>query len=124
MFEVLQEAANASATRIWRGRYVNTRFLIEERSGDATSSWIATIAEGRVVRVEKGPFVMPSWVFALRADSADWAEFLQPVPRPGYHDLFALLKHRRLKIEGDLHVFMANLRYFKEIFSALREARQ
>jgi 50S ribosomal subunit-associated GTPase HflX len=33
----------------------------------------------------------------------------------------ALIKRRALKAEGDLQVFMANLRYFKEALGKLRE---
>ncbi len=33
----------------------------------------------------------------------------------------ALIKRRVLKAEGDLQVFMANLRYFKEVLAKLRE---
>ena len=65
-------------------------------------------------------FVMPSWTFALRAPAEAWATFFQPVPPPGFNDLFAMLKRRVLKIEGDLHVFMANLLYFKGILATLR----
>ena len=34
----------------------------------------------------------------------------------------ALIKRRVLKAEGDLHVFMANLRYFKESLGKLRRS--
>jgi hypothetical protein len=33
----------------------------------------------------------------------------------------ALIKRRVLKAEGDLKVFMANLRYFKEALAKLRQ---
>ena len=46
----------------------------------------------------------------------------QPVPPPGFHDLIAMLKVRALRIEGDQHPFMANLRYFKDLL-ALPRAR-
>lgn len=38
----------------------------------------------------------------------------------GSHDLMALIKRRVLKAEGDLRVFMAYLRYFKESLEKLR----
>ena len=32
----------------------------------------------------------------------------------------ALVKRRALRVEGDLHPFMANLLYFKDVMAALR----
>ena len=49
-----------------------------------------------------------------------WDTFWLPVPPPGYHDLLAMLKRRRLRIEGNLHPFMANLLYFKDVMAAPR----
>jgi hypothetical protein len=63
---------------------------------------------------------MPSWAFALRASEDEWTKFWSAKPQPGSHDLMALIKRRTLKAEGNLQVFMANLRYFKEALVKLR----
>lgn len=117
MLEALPDIINHKEDLVRRGQYVSLRFLVEI----GEQAFLVDIDKGRVALVQKVPFVMSSWTFALRAASDSWARFFEPVPAPGYHDLFALLKSRQLKIEGDLHPFMANLRYFKEIFSAVRE---
>ena len=39
---------------------------------------------------------------------------------PGSNDLLALVRRRALKTEGNLQIFMANLRYFKEALAKLR----
>ncbi|PYB72293.1 hypothetical protein [Rhizobium wuzhouense] len=117
MLSVLPDVVNKRATLVKRGHYVSLRFLVE--IGDR--GYLVDIDKGRVASVQAGPFVMPSWTFALRASAEDWKRFFEPLPAPGFHDLFALLKARRLKVEGDLHPFMANLRYFKEILAAVRE---
>jgi hypothetical protein len=70
--------------------------------------------------VTKGPLVMPSSAFALRASAEEWEKFWSRRPPPGSNDVMALIKRRVLKAEGDLHVFMANLRYFKEALAKLR----
>ena len=57
---------------------------------------------------------------ALRAPAEEWQKFWSSRPPPGSNDLMALIKRRVLKAEGDLHVFMANLRYFKEALAKLR----
>jgi hypothetical protein len=116
--EKLESLVNGNERLVQRGRHVDTRFMVEV--GDV--AWLITIRSGRVVSVRRGPFVMPSWTFALRASREEWERFWQPVPQPGSHDLFAMLKRRVLRIEGDLHPFMANLLYFKAVMASLRPA--
>ena len=116
MTDDIPQRINGNERLIWRGRYVHTRFLLEV--GD--TAYLIVIAEGRIASITRGPFVMPSWDFALRAPAGAWEKFWLPVPPPGFHDLFALLKQRLLRIEGDFHPLMANLFYFKEVIAALR----
>ena len=108
--------ADFEAGLVRRGRYLTTNFLLEV----GATAWLISIFEGRIVAVTKGPFVMPSSAFALRAPAEEWEKFWSKRPPPGSNDLLALLKRRVLKAEGDLHVFMANLRYFKEALAKLR----
>ena len=114
--ERLAEVANPDPALRRRGRYVSTRFLV----GVGPDSYLVEVDRGEVRSVEKGPLVMPSWTFALRAPSAAWAKFWSAAPPPGSHDLFAMIKSRELTVEGDLHPFMANLFYFKMLLSSLR----
>jgi hypothetical protein len=118
MIEQLKERVNADAGLVRRGRFLSTNFLLEVGS----TQWLINIVEGRVSSVTRGPFVMPSWSFALRAPQEEWTRFWQADPQPGSHDLMALIKRRVLRAEGNLQVFMANLRYFKESLGKLRAA--
>ena len=116
MIEDLKNKVNADDILVKRGRFLTTSFLLEVGS----TAWLIGINEGQIVAVTKGPFVMPSWSFALRASEEEWEKFWSAKPQPGSHDLMALIKRRVLKVEGDLKVFMANLRYFKEALVKLR----
>jgi hypothetical protein len=116
MIETLSERVNADAALVRRGRFLTTTFLLEI----GPTAWLISIFEGRVVSVARGPFVMPSSAFALRAPEEEWRKFWSDRPPPGSNDLMALIKRRVLKAEGDLQVFMANLRYFKEVLAKLR----
>ena len=116
MIETLAERVNGEPRLVHRGRFIDTSFLLE--IGD--QPWLIRILDGRVADVQKGPFVMARWTFALRAPADAWAQFWSPVPPPGFHDLFALIRYRRLRVEGDLHPFMANLFYFKGVLATLR----
>ena len=54
------------------------------------------------------------------ASEEEWRKFWSRRPPPGSNDLMALIKRRVLKAEGDLWIFMANLRYFKDALAKLR----
>jgi hypothetical protein len=117
MLETLEHAVNADAWLVQRGRFVDTRFLLQS----GTDAWLVAIHAGRIESVVAGPFVMPRWTFALRAPAEAWARFRQALPPPGFHDIMAMVKSRTLAIEGDQHVLMANLLYFKDLLAKLRE---
>jgi hypothetical protein len=116
MIEALKGRVNDDLALVRRGRFLTTTFLLEV--GD--TAWLIAIFEGRIVSVICGPFVMPSWSFALRAPQDEWEKFWSGRPPPGSNDLMALIKRRVLRAEGDLQVFMAHLRYFKETLAKLR----
>ncbi|AMA60707.1 MULTISPECIES: hypothetical protein [unclassified Bradyrhizobium] len=116
MIEDLKDRVNADVNLVRRGRFLSTTFLLEI----GAAAWLITIADGKIVAVTRGPFVMPSWSFALRASEEEWTKFWSAKPQPGSHDLMALIKRRTLKAEGNLQIFMANLRYFKEALVKLR----
>lgn len=112
----LAGAVNARERLVWRGRHLNTVFLLE--AGE--TPYLITVAGGRIAQVRRGPFVMPRWDFALRAQAEDWARYWAARPAPGFHDLMAMIKFRRLRAEGDLYPFMSNLLYFKEVLACPR----
>ena len=117
MIEALQERVNGDEALVRRGRFLTTTFLLEI----GQTPWLISVFEGRIAAVTRGPFVMPSSSFALRAPEHEWQKFWSPRPPPGSNDLMALSKRRVLKAEGNLQIFMANLRYFKEALAKLRQ---
>jgi hypothetical protein len=114
--ERLGELANGDAWLVHRGRFLDVTFLIEV----GQQSYLVRIYRGRVEAIDRGPLVMPRWRFALRASEEAWSTFWQAVPPPGFHDLIAMTKVRALRVEGDQHPFMANLRYFKDLLALPR----
>jgi hypothetical protein len=118
MIEALKARVNGDEALVRRGRFLTTTFLLEV----GQTGWLISIFEGKVVSVTSGPFVMPSSSFALRAPQQEWEKFWSSRPPPGSNDLMALIKRRVLKAEGNLQIFMANLRYFKEALAKLRTA--
>ena len=116
VFERLAELVNADERLVHRGRFLTTTFLLE--SDD--DAWLIRVVEGRIERVERGPFLMRAWSFAIRAPAESWRRFWEPVPAPGYHDLFAMSRNGHARIEGDLVPLMTHLRYIQDVLSAPR----
>ena len=117
MLDNLADLVNADAVLVRRGRFVDTTFLIAIDDADT----LVRVREGRIVAVTPGPFITPDYSFALRASRAVWEKFWQPLPPLGFTDVFALVKSRQMRVEGDIHPFMANLLYFKDVIAAPRK---
>jgi hypothetical protein len=118
MIERIQDLVNADTNLVRRGRFLSTTFLIQV----GEQGYLVKIIEGRIASVTPGPFVTPNYSFALRAPRDEWEMFWEKVPKPGHNDIFALFKRGKLTIEGDLHPFMANLLYIKDVLAAPRRA--
>ena len=116
MFERLPEVVNGNPAIVRWGRHMNATFMLE--AGEA--QYLVHVGSGKIEAVEKGPFVMRSWTFAIRARRECWDEFLRKTPQPGWHDLFALLRRGDVKLEGDQRLLWAYLLYVKLALQALR----
>jgi hypothetical protein len=117
MIEHLPQLVNHDPAIVRWGSQMNETFMVEV--GD--TQYLVTVRAGRVEAVEKGPFVMRPWRFAIRATRECWAKFWEKIPAPGWHDLFALLRRGEVAFEGDQRVLMAYLLYLKLILAAPRK---
>ena len=121
MLDSIPRLVNADAGLVRRGRFVETTFMIAIDGFDT----LIRIQEGRVLSITPGPFITPNYSFALRASREVWEKFWQPLPPLGFTDIFALVKQKLMRVEGDIHPFMANLLYFKDVIAApRREAKR
>jgi hypothetical protein len=120
MLDTIARLVNADAGLIRRGRFVDTTFLIAIDDADT----LIRIQDGRVTNVTPGPFITPDYSFALRASREVWEKFWQPLPPLGFTDIFALIKTRLMRVEGDIHPFMSNLLYFKDVIASPRHIKQ
>jgi hypothetical protein len=68
VLERLPDLVNAGAALVRRGRFLTTRFLVEV--GDVP--YLVDVAAGRIAGVERGPFLLRSWTFAVRAPVEAW----------------------------------------------------
>jgi len=114
--EALPRLVNTDARLVERGRFVS----LELRIDLGAVPYQLVFERGRIAAVERGPFPLRSWRFAVRGGEDAWRQFWLPCPPPHCHDIFALAKRGDFRIEGDLYPLMANLLYFKAVLAAPR----
>lgn len=81
------------------------------------AEYYLTFDKGQLTEITPGPSRKTPWRFALRTDSEALAAFWEPLPRPGFHDIFGLVKIGRARIDGDILMLVKNLRFFKEFLA-------
>ncbi|PYE25489.1 putative sterol carrier protein [Paraburkholderia silvatlantica] len=99
-----------------RSEYINSVFMIVV----GETEFLVSIEKGQVTDVCQGPFVTPSYEFRISASDDTWAELWSQAPSAGRHDVISLLKYKLLRIDGNLHTFMANLFFFKALLTSPR----
>lgn len=121
MIEILtdmQARLNATPHLLRLGRLFSDTMLL---SVDGAEYYL-TFDKGHLTEIRPGPSRKTPYRFALITDSAALEAFWRPIPEPGFHDIFGLVKIGRGQIVGDILTLVKNLRFFKE-FMALPRAR-
>lgn len=77
--------------------------------------------KGRLDRIVEGPSKKTPYRFGFITDAAALEAFWAPIPAPGFHDIFAMVKIGRAEIVGDMLLLVMNLRFFKEVLALGRE---
>jgi hypothetical protein len=116
VFASIPALLDQNAALMLRGRWLTCECLL----GPLERPFHVSIRDGAIIDMTPAPILMRSWRFAYRASFAAWAEYWQPMPRPGWHDLLALTKRKEAVLEGDLHPFMTHLQYFKDLLALPR----
>jgi hypothetical protein len=117
MIEHIPELVNGDPAITRWARGMNETFMVEV----GEQQYLVTVRGGRMEKVEKGPFTMRPWRFAIRARKECWEKHWQKTPEPGWHDLFALLRRGDVAFEGDQRVLMSYLLYLKMVLAAPRQ---
>lgn len=121
MLDIFLDIRNRLAERphlLRLGRLFSETVLIEVDG----SEFYLTFDRGALVEVAPGPSRKTPWRFALRTDADALRRFWQPLPAPGFHDVFGLVKIGRGRIDGDILCLVRNLRFFKEVIALPRAA--
>ena len=117
---MMQSRLDDSPHLLRLGRLFSETVLLEVDG----SEFYLTFRDGHLDGIVAGPSRKTPWRFALRTDADALAQFWQPRPRPGFHDIFGLVKIGRGRIDGDILALVKNLRFFKEFMALARPATQ
>jgi hypothetical protein len=116
----MQSRLKATPYLLRLGRLFSETVLLEVDGAE----FYLTFRDGRLEQIAEGPSRKTPWSFALRTDGEALAQFWQPVPKPGFHDIFGLVKIGRGRIDGDILCLVKNLRFFKDFMALARPAPQ
>ena len=101
---------------IGRGAFFDARFQV----GIGEIPFDVDVRSGRIHSLSRGPFLMRPWRFAVRGTAEAWFKYWRPIPEPGWHDLFAMMKNGQMAFEGDIQPAMSNLQYLKDLLALPR----
>lgn len=113
----MQDRLNRTPHLARLGRLFSETVLIEVDGAE----YYLTFRDGRLETIAEGPSRKTPWRFALRTDAEALARFWTPLPAPGFHDIFGLVKIGRGRIDGDILTLVKNLRFFKEFMALGRQ---
>ena len=105
MIERLKDLVNGDAALVRRGQWFTADMLVE--IGDERH--IVRIRSGRIEEIAAAELLAIDYDFAIRAPREAWEEFWKPVPKPRHHDVMALIREGKMRIEGDLEKMLANM---------------
>ena len=116
MIKHLQNLVNGNPPLVRRGRWTSADMLLEI----GKRGYIVEIRAGQIEAIRPVEIPTSNWNFAIRGTEDAWAEFWKPMPKPGHHDLIALIREGKMRFEGDLDLLMANLLYLKLVLETPR----
>ena len=116
MLEDLAARANADPNIKRLGRTCIAEFVLMV----SDTPFHVIVQSGKVQDVLQGPFKMRNSSFQISATEAAWSEFMAPLPRPGFHDIFAMSATGNATIVGDMTVLLSHLGFYKALLQTLR----
>jgi hypothetical protein len=118
-FAALPRLLAADPDLLRRGRWLT----VECRVDVGSEPFFLSIRDGNLTALDRGARLMRSTAFSFRATDEAWTHYWQPMPDPGWHDLFAMTKRGAASMDGDLRPLLQNLQYFKDLLALPRRCQ-
>jgi hypothetical protein len=85
----------------------------------ANDSLLLRFTDGKLTRIDPGA-KFDSADVTIKGSLAVWREFLQPIPRPFFHDMFAAIVRDQFEWAGNSETFFAYYGAFRRMFQLMR----
>ena len=115
----IKKLVNNNTQIICKGRWVNLKFIL----GVDAEDFIFEINCGKIVSIEKRTVDTKTGLFKISASLTSWKKHWLYMPPRDYHDLFAMLSKKIVKIDGNILPLMQNLQFFKDLIASNREKK-
>ena len=112
----IKKSVNSKTELVNKGKWVTLKFVLGVNEKD----FIFTINSGKIVSIEKRKVDTDTGLFKISASLNSWQKHWLNMPPRDFHDLFAMLSKKVVKIEGNILPLMQNLQYFKDIIASIR----
>jgi hypothetical protein len=118
MFDVqaFQEAVNRDGEFQIAGRFLDGTLKLQ--FGD--ESLLMRFRDGKLTGIGD-PALFDSADITIRGPVASWREFLRPLPRPFFHDMFAAIVRKEFDWTGDSETFFAYYAALRRMFQIMRD---
>ena len=116
MIEKLQALVNDNPALVRRGRWTNAVMLL----GIGDDNWLVTIRDGRIEQITPEDWTVCPWDFAIHGTREAWEKFWSPMPPPMHHDISALVRAGKVRLDGNIDMLLANFLYLKLVLEQLR----
>ena len=113
----IKKLVNNNTQIISKGRWVNLKFIL----GVDAEDFIFEINCGKIVSIKKRTVDTKTGLFKISASLTSWKKHWLHMPPRDYHDLFAMLSKKIVKIDGNILPLMQNLQFFKDLIASNRE---
>jgi len=111
-----RESVNHDPEFLMNARFWSILFKVE--AGEI--AFILSLDDGKIAEINENPSSEDPWALKISAPLKDWKEFLKPVPRPFYHDVFAAWVHHEFACKGDFESFYAYYPAVRRMFEIMR----
>jgi len=118
-FSKMPARANADGEFALHARFWNA--TVKLRVGQAT--YRMAVRDGKLT--ECAPWLgTVACDLSIEADEADWANLLEPMPKPFYQDLYAATIHHGFSVAGDTLDYCAYYPALRRLIELMRAERQ
>ena len=116
LIENLKNKVNKNTILIQRGKWINLSFVF----GVDEKEFIFKIVDGKINSISQKKVDTEFGIFKISSSLKNWERHWLKIPPRDFHDLFAMLSKKMIKLDGNLKPLMQNLQYFKDLIASNR----